>query len=115
MCGEKQFKGLNQNQQQGSPPHVRGKVMAYRKTVKPKRITPACAGKSCFFIEVHTCSWDHPRMCGEKGMLRLKHSRKLGSPPHVRGKENQRKKNRILRGITPACAGKRSGGRAAFT
>ena len=26
MCGEKQFKGLKQNQQQGSPPHVRGKV-----------------------------------------------------------------------------------------
>ena len=45
-------------------------------------------------------------MCGEKGMLRLKHSRKLGSPPHVRGKAPKGQRPLLDTRITPACAGK---------
>ena len=45
-------------------------------------------------------------MCGEKVLLRLKHSRKLGSPPRVRGKEPICISMFCRFGITPACAGK---------
>ena len=46
-------------------------------------------------------------MCGEKVLLRLKHSRKLGSPPRVRGKVHKVSRFDAIKGITPACAGKR--------
>ena len=52
---------------------------------------------------------DHPRVCGEKksGMNFLE--MKTGSPPRVRGKGADIVISRYAKGITPACAGKRSG------
>ena len=50
-------------------------------------ITPAYAGKRGTHSLSGPRRWDHPRVCGEKGMLRLKHSHKLGSPPRMRGKD----------------------------
>ena len=46
-------------------------------------------------------------MCGEKCVLVLVCSFQIGSPPHVRGKEERRKPGEIRARITPACAGKR--------
>ena len=70
------------------------------------RITPAHAGKrtSCG-IAGHGFR-DHPRTCGEKVLLSLKHKEKLGSPPHMRGKASGSWKNFCAMGITPAHAGK---------
>ena len=53
------------------------------------RITPAYAGKSCRFHFQSFASWDHPRLCGEKPLLKLKH-------PYAKR-------------ITPAYAGKSQG------
>ena len=70
------------------------------------RITPAYAGKRVFSSAVSRCSWDHPRVCGEKLMLchRLRPGR--GSPPRVRGKAWRLPAAPGTQGITPACAGK---------
>ena len=50
------------------------------------RITPACAGKSLFYLGTCRLTKDHPRVCGEK-----RRPDRRGSPS---------------KGITPACAGK---------
>ena len=45
MCGEKPALILRITWLRGSPPHVRGKAMAWTRTGWGRRITPACAGK----------------------------------------------------------------------
>ena len=47
-------------------------------------------------------------MCGEKRQRKVRQARQTGSPPRVRGKEAVSHRNHRHRGITPACAGKRS-------
>ena len=51
-------------------------------------------------------TWDHPRMCGEKLCHRQIVRRVRGSPPHVRGKVDERSHENVEVRITPACAGK---------
>ena len=71
------------------------------------RITPACAGKRSLLPLLRCCLLDHPRMCGEKVAFdrNLPHTR--GSPPHVRGKDDEGRLKLRHVGITPAYAGKR--------
>ena len=71
------------------------------------RITPACAGKSIMAHSTRTCTWDHPRVCGEKGHTQLFANIRIGSPPRVRGKVGSSSMCTRSPGITPACAGKR--------
>ena len=85
---------------------MRGKVVGSFCVSILCRITPAYAGKSqpsAFAIAIVT---DHPRLCGEKKPIRQSRRRSVGSPPPMRGKDDDRTK--ILRqvGITPAYAGK---------
>ena len=69
LCGEKLvlcsifFRNL------GSPPPMRGKAAGL--SVSPARtgITPAYAGKRTVSSTAAACSWDHPRLCGEKSRL----------------------------------------------
>ena len=69
-------------------------------------ITPAYAGKS-FSDRCHGyCTWDHPRVCGEK-LLRLPCRYLLqGSPPRMRGKALPFLRTGRQARITPAYAGK---------
>ena len=46
MCGEKLLGRPVSSREEGSPPHVRGKVSIKRDNAVLFRITPACAGKS---------------------------------------------------------------------
>ena len=73
MCGEKLVQHLLPTVEQGSPPHVRGKVAAVADTV--------------------TVGQDHPRMCGEKCHAAAQLCGFEGSPPHVRGKVKEWAKN----------------------
>ena len=50
--------------------------------------------------------WDHPRVCGEKGIARDVVTQREGSPPRVRGKEIITGDDAYITRITPACAGK---------
>jgi len=50
---------------------------------------------------------DHPRVCGEKEPAAEGTNGQVGSPPRMRGKVLHLSDLLILRGITPAYAGKR--------
>ena len=106
MCGEKYIKVGDAAVALGSPPHVRGKGVKHRDGRVRVGITPACAGKSHTGRFPARSAWDHPRMCGEKNLVFSVNSKKVGSPPHVRGKGAKITARRRSIGITPACAGK---------
>ena len=86
VCGEKRCDRPYISGGIGSPPRVRGKEDFGKFGGKYLRITPACAGKSCFNSAIARFSWDHPRVCGEKSFSRLPAFFLSGSPPRVRGK-----------------------------
>ena len=108
-CGEKVERMDLYFKKLGSPPHMRGKVVSACGVGKGLGITPAHAGKRqspwfyMFLLE------DHPRTCGEKYGFSRKFRCWEGSPPHMRGKENQKQHRTEYNRITPAHAGKRTG------
>ncbi len=71
-------------------------------------ITPAYAGKSTCGVMHRTYPWDHPRLCGEKGLQTHKKRLLTGSPPPMRGKGTNQEIAFNQRRITPAYAGKRN-------
>ena len=106
VCGEKSSPLGTKFCVKGSPPRVRGKEEFLMSFVIALRITPACAGKSWRRFQCRPPPEDHPRVCGEKEMKRMKEEGRTGSPPRVRGKDFLVHTFRLLSGITPACAGK---------
>ena len=107
MCGEKTVANAAGNVGRGSPPHVRGKDVFVHYVIDTPGITPACAGKRKFECVQGFHKRDHPRMCGEKSGSWKNFCAMCGSPPHVRGKASTQECYTVVRGITPACAGKR--------
>ena len=107
VCGEKRKHFIDVKRNQGSPPRVRGKEPFAKMSLKPGRITPACAGKSSTFLAKRVDFWDHPRVCGEKLAMLWPLALCVGSPPRVRGKVYFLAVPAGTAGITPACAGKR--------
>ena len=87
VCGEKLFYAFYHVPCPGSPPRVRGKGIAYMRLSCLVRITPACAGKRKSYSKHKKHHRDHPRVCGEKIALQRRHGKQRGSPPRVRGKE----------------------------
>ena len=85
---------------------MRGKDVDALGSVCRLGITPAYAGKRDGDDAVLACFWDHPRVCGEKGLLSYKIDQTQGSPPRMRGKEYRVKRCSSDNGITPAYAGK---------
>ena len=88
VCGEKIVRSMSIVTSRGSPLRVRGKAI----------------GQLCNGV----ISGDHPRVCGEKTYHYELKDWDLGSPPRVRGKGQDILRPFHRRGITPACAGKRS-------
>ena len=86
---------------------MRGKEHRTFEASHASRITPAYAGKSLRFQAAFCCIWDHPRLCGEKDLLKKIGLIEIGSPPPMRGKEKFWRKMVQVEGITPAYAGKR--------
>ena len=93
---------------QGSPPQVRGKQGFGTDYALGDRITPAGAGKTTTADILATEYMDHPRRCGENPQLAPRAVHDAGSPPRMRGKLKKFKKPLLMRGITPAGAGKTS-------
>ena len=109
----------------GSPPHLRGKLVicyldCHRSGITPapagktkkhqildnKRITPAPAGKTQLYMYRSSPRPDHPRTCGENLLSSLLSSPIRGSPPHLRGKRSLFEMSQEIQRITPAPAGK---------
>ena len=93
----------------GSPPQVRGKPNPQLMSLPNARITPAGAGKTRSFLPESLIPTDHPRRCGENLLNRGGSNAILGSPPQVRGKQGEKKKEHYHVRITPAGAGKTKG------
>ena len=72
VCGEKFRASRYSGSSQGSPPRVRGKGITSDACHLFRRITPACAGKSEKIQEINTANADHPRVCGEKRLIRTR-------------------------------------------
>ena len=86
MCGENILYSRHSFHRMGSPPRVRGKLYRMEKIKVNLRITPACAGKTCFVLFCGGVRKDHPRVCGENPLLSASVEHGEGSPPRVRGK-----------------------------
>ena len=108
MCGENSTNSDKAASILGSPPRVRGKQMMNEFIGTLGRITPACAGKTIVGKNCKILNWDHPRVCGENGLLLKMAAAMSGSPPRVRGKRSTSTISIRTRRITPACAGKTS-------
>ena len=106
MCGEKLAFFVFCPYVLGSPPHVRGKALFIKNHFPFVGITPACAGKRCTCCYACPRPTDHPRTCGEKFDSRCPLVRRLGSPPHMRGKVGHTVTPPFRKRITPAHAGK---------
>ena len=126
ICGEKLSCSASLESMRGSPPHMRGKVYSPSSPYITSGITPAYAGKRNEISFRWNGRKDHPRICGKSSQLRRwpgvmrDHPRicgeksaltncllfPLGSPPHMRGKVNEKKANGFDIRITPAYAGK---------
>ena len=65
-------------------------------------------GKALLTVLADTHSTDHPRTCGEKIYDSKYCIERMGSPPHMRGKESAGYSGTGLQRITPAHAGKRA-------
>ena len=105
-CGENACKILNQPFPLGSPPRMRGKPFTLPAKKRRERITPAHAGKTLEQQRHNSACADHPRACGENGLVQLRRSHAQGSPPRMRGKLHARTVDECQPRITPAHAGK---------
>ena len=115
VCGEKTITTTLPWGASGSPPRMRGKGTAPPGAVLHLRITPAYAGKSRNLNGFVADQWDHPRVCGEKNIVARASFDPVGSPPRVRGKGTDEGRARQWLRITPACAGKSSALRNAYS
>ena len=107
VCGEKPSASLITSVVAGSPPRMRGKAFRGCIFLRYARITPAYAGKrGCGPDSSRRCP-DHPRVCGEKNIVRKASFDPEGSPPRMRGKVCGHPVISVIGGITPAYAGKR--------
>ena len=86
VCGENLCAAHVESGRQGSPPRVRGKLGRADGYEAVRRITPACAGKTCWRKRRKADWTDHPRACGENELWRRRTEPRLGSPPRMRGK-----------------------------
>ena len=94
---------------QGSPPLTRGIDNVLLVFVRHVGITPACAGNSFFFLRYAFRCWDHPCLRGEQAVAARFRAAAGGSPPLTRGIDIGGVRSRLIRGITPAYAGNRTG------
>ena len=69
VCGEKFSFFRSTMIRLGSPPRMRGKAHLADRGCHIVGITPACAGKSVGTGSRSGASWNHPRVCGEKGSV----------------------------------------------
>ena len=106
MGGEKVLSAVSTTRWMGSPPRGRGKVECGLQLAFHIGITPAWAGKSDLLFRRAEIAKDHPRVGGEKKMLRSASSSHSGSPPRGRGKARRFSKSFSSARITPAWAGK---------
>ena len=89
----------------GSSPLVRGPLESLPVEAPDFGIIPARAGTTRRASGIRSCSWDHPRSCGDHTVPPRKSTLTWGSSPLVRGPLLQHLLHKLHRGIIPARAG----------
>ena len=87
---------------------MRGTATSISAYAQRSGITPACAGNSSINVKPIFCQQDHPRVCGEQPYRPIPPYPASGSPPRVRGTDQQARFWVYDERITPACAGNSS-------
>ena len=85
LRGEKPAQILLQTNSKGSPPPARGEAGYTTDTADTTGITPACAGRSLPSNRRWNIMEDHPRLRGEKIIIKQLKGYIRGSPPPARG------------------------------
>ena len=86
LCGEK-CRGRGRGDSiRGSPPPMRGKGDNPLRQGALSRITPAYAGKSVAQNAIQLLKRDHPRLCGEKRLVKVSQTATCGITPAYAGK-----------------------------
>ena len=93
----------------GSPPLARGPQSDTEEYGSENRITPACAGTTPSIVAPYAVPEDHPRLRGDHDTTTGTPAERWGSPPLARGPPRPPTGGRMLRRITPACAGTTTG------
>lgn len=106
MCGEGQPLLVEKYRREGSPPRMRGRPDHSYVMNFDLRFTPAHAGKTCQVGRFLARRWVHPRTCGEDSTISAPVSLRVGSPPHMRGRQDGNPDKPHYHGLTPAHAGK---------
>ena len=113
VCGERRSIRLARRATGGSSPRVRGTVPRLGRGRLCRRFIPACAGNG-WNPNWHSPTFPvHPRVCGERSMMRDTWSIHVGSSPRVRGTVRHLNPPRLTDRFIPACAG--NGGPATTT
>ncbi len=110
--GENRRDRTPSNRGEGSPPRARGERMRGRLVRQRPGITPACAGRTTTSPPRSSATRDHPRVRGENCVVGRPPGGHCGSPPRARGEQGHLGVFDDAGGITPACAGRTSAGRA---
>ena len=88
-CGEQSSIKVNLTRITGSPPRMRGTAEGCKRKSSGRRITPAHAGNRSQKLFRKALSGDHPRACGEQYYAVHLFSSISGSPPRMRGTDDQ--------------------------
>ena len=89
----------------GSSPRMRGARCLWDDGVFPPRIIPADAGSTDYQDTAMGQRPDHPRGCGEHGVVLISHTSRRGSSPRMRGALEPPFRPVRMAGIIPADAG----------
>ena len=87
VCGKKLTDGISGLTGSGSPLHVQEKHFEDAVKICIRRITPACAGKTVFLVQMMKHHQDHPRVCGKNALYPQLALDTGGLPPRVREKQ----------------------------
>ena len=106
MRGKDRFRPIRIQLMLGSPPLARERLAAASRPSVAHGITPACAGKTGLGRCTATLFRDHPRLRGKDKCVVHTLRVLMGSPPLARERPFHSLAQLLLKGITPACAGK---------
>ncbi len=105
VCGEHPPPTPRPGRRAGSSPRVRGTLLPREFESPARGIIPACAGNTEPCIARLRLVRDHPRVCGEHGVMATLDDPAAGSSPRVRGTPERSGRRQRRHGIIPACAG----------
>ena len=113
--GERKTSDLCKQHPDGSSPHTRGTLHRNVRNLVGRRFIPAYAGNASSACGQRSCSPVHPRIRGEREVLKKRVLVIDGSSPHTRGTPEPTTRLRSEVRFIPAYAGNATGGRETWS